>query len=417
MGGQARRKSEKRRHSCRTRAHTIRAFHLPPMIRDVKATGHCVGTIIKGSTNKKFRTCKWLANGFLFPGCSERSSCLANIGGTDALKAICVTSSRALEVRDIPLLSEPAEGHVLVDMDSSAINPGDKTFLTRPLATGGYVPGSGYDVWGSSGAGKVLALGANVPSSYAGKQVAIYRSLQRSPDTIGLWSERAQVPYRSCLILPDDVSMRDYGGSLVNVITAYAFLQEIVAEGHSGIIVTAGSAATGRALASLARRRNMPAIFLVRSLAAQESLQRHGIEHVIVTADEKFESRLGGLAAELQTTAVFDGVGGDMTSRIAPNLPVNSTIYIYGLLGGAAPVSFPSTLFLTKNLIVKRFSNFESQTVKNPAKLTVALKELESLIDDPMFMTRIGREFAFDQISEAMNYEPRSGAKAILVSY
>lgn len=333
------------------------------------------------------------------------------------MKAICVTSSRGLEVRDVPLPSEPAEGHVLVDMDASAINHGDKTFLTRPLAAGGYLPGSGHDVWGASGAGKVLALGANVPSGYAGKQVAIYRSLQRSPDTIGLWSERAQVPYRSCLILPDNVSMRDYYGSLVNVITAYAFLQEIAAEGHSGIIVTAGNAATGHALAFLARRRNLPAIFLVRSLAAQESLQRRGIEHVIVTADENFERRLGGLAAELQTTAVFDGVGGDLTSRIAPNLPANSTIYVYGLLGGAAPVSFPSTLFLTKNLVVKRFSNFESQTVKDPTKLTAALKELEGLIDEPMFRTRIGRQFAFDQISEAMNYESRSGDKAILVAH
>ena len=333
------------------------------------------------------------------------------------MKAICVTSNRGLEVRDVPLPSEPAEGHILVDMDASAINHGDKTFLTRPLATGGYFPGSRYDVWGASGAGRVVALGANVPSDYAGKQVAIYRSLQRSPDTIGLWSERALVPYRSCLILPDTVSVRDYCGSLVNVITAFAFLQQIAAEGHRGIIVTAGSAATGQALAALARRRNMPAIFLVRSLAAQESLQRHDVEHVIVTADENFETRLGGLAAELQTTAVFDGVGGDLTSRIAPNLPVNSTIYIYGLLGGATPVSFPSTLFLTKNLVVKRFSNFESQTVKNPAKLTAALKELEGLIDEPMFMTRIGREFAFDQISEAMNYESQSGAKAILVAH
>lgn len=336
--------------------------------------------------------------------------------GRDALKAICVTSSRELEVRDIPFLSEPAEGHVLVEMHAYAINPGDKTFLTRPLATGRYFPGSSYDVWGASGAGKVVALGANVPSGYAGKQVAIYRSLQGSPVTIGLWSESAMVPYRSCLILPDDVSMRDYCGSLVNAITAYAFLQEIAAEGHRGIIVTAGNAATGQALASLARRRNMPAIFLVRSLAAQDSLQRRGIEHVIVTADDNFERRLGGLAAELQATAVFDGVGGDLTSHIAPSLPPNSTIYIYGLLGGAAPVSFPSTLFQTNNLVVKRFSNFESQTVKNLANLTAALKELEGLIDEPMFKTRIGKEFAFDQISEAMNYESTSGAKAVLLA-
>jgi NADPH:quinone reductase len=174
--------------------------------------------------------------------------------------------------------------------------------------------------------------------------------------------------------------MRDYCGSLVNVITAYVFLQEVAAEGHKGIIVTAGNSATGYALASLARKRNAPAIFLVRSVAA---------------AEENFESKLGGLAAELGTTAVFDGVGGDLMSRIAPNLPMNSTIYIYGFLGGAVPVSLPSLLFMMKNLIMKRFSNFESATVKGQQKLAAALKELEGLIDDPMFTTRIGREVQF----------------------
>jgi len=332
------------------------------------------------------------------------------------LKAICVTPSRELEVRDIPLPSDPPPGHVLVDMDASAINHGDKTFLARPLATGGYVPGSRHDVWGASGSGKIAMLGPGVPADYMGKQVAIYRSLSRSPDTVGLWCERAQVPYTSCLILPDHVRTRDYCGSLVNVITAYAFLQEIAAEGHKGVIATAGSSATGYALASLARRRNVPAILLVRSIAARENLRRYGVEHVILTEDENLEGKLGKLAAELGTTAVFDGTGGDLIGRIAPSLPMNSTIYIYGLLGGAAPISLPAVLFMMKNLMIRRFSNFESATVKDLRNLGAALRELQPVIDDPMFMTRIGREFDFDQISQAMDYEAIPGTKAVLVA-
>jgi len=138
--------------------------------------------------------------------------------------------------------------------------------------------------------------------------------------------------------LSDHVRPRDYCGSLVNVITAYALLQEIAGEGPEGIIVTAGNSATGCALASLARRRNVSAVFLVRS-TAKEALQQQGAEHVIVTAEGDFENRLGVLADELGTTAVFDGVGGDLIGRIAPSLPMNSTIYFYGFLGGAVPVS------------------------------------------------------------------------------
>jgi len=40
IGGQALRRSEKRNLFSRISAQTIRAFHLPPMMRVVKATGH-----------------------------------------------------------------------------------------------------------------------------------------------------------------------------------------------------------------------------------------------------------------------------------------------------------------------------------------------------------------------------------------
>lgn len=43
-GGQARRNAENRCGSSRTSAQTILAFHLPPRMREVKATGHGLGT-------------------------------------------------------------------------------------------------------------------------------------------------------------------------------------------------------------------------------------------------------------------------------------------------------------------------------------------------------------------------------------
>ncbi|WP_221174651.1 hypothetical protein [Burkholderia gladioli] len=197
------------------------------------------------------------------------------------MKAICVTPERTLEVRDIPSPAEAAPGHLLVDMEASAINHGDKTFLRLPNAAGAGLPAVGQGVWGASGAGTVRAIGAGVPADYLGRQVAIYRSLTRSAETIGLWSEQAQVPWTSCLILPQTVRARDYCGSLVNVMTAHAFLEEIVAAGHRGVIVTAGNSATGRALGALARARKLPAILLVRHAEAAEALRREGEPHVV----------------------------------------------------------------------------------------------------------------------------------------
>lgn len=331
------------------------------------------------------------------------------------MKALCVTPTRDLEVRDLPTPVEPAPGHVIVAMDASAINHGDKTFLRLPNAAGNALALGRHDVWGASGAGRVVAVGAGAPAEYAGRQVAIYRSLDRSPESVGLWCERAHVPATACLILPEHVQARDYSGSLVNVMTAYAFLEEIADAGHRGVIVTAGNSATGRALARLAQHRALPAIFLVRNEAARDALRNAGAQHVIVTAPG-FADTLGPLTAELGATAVFDGVGGDLLTAIAPVLPLNSTVYIYGFLGAGAPVSLPSVLFMAKNLTIRRFSNFESRTVKDLERLRAALKALAAVIDDPLFTTHIGATFRYDQIEQAMAYAPPNGAKAILVA-
>lgn len=329
------------------------------------------------------------------------------------MKALCVTATRDLEVRDVSLPTTAVPGHVLVDMAAAAINPGDKTFLKMRPAGAGVVTDRRDDVWGASGAGTVVAIGDGVPAAYLGKQVALYRSLGRTPESVGLWCERAHVPATSCLILPDEVDAREYAGSLVNVITAYAFLDEIEAAGHRGVIVTAGNSATGLALAALARRRKLPAIFLVRSEDALTQLERMGVEHVIVT-DEGYTDKLAALAAALKTTAVFDGVGGALIGAIAPNLPMNATIYFYGFLDGATPFAVPSMQFMLKNLTMRPFSNFASRTVTEPARLQAALAALERVIADPMFRTRLRATFSYAQIAAAMAYRSDSGAKAIL---
>jgi NADPH:quinone reductase-like Zn-dependent oxidoreductase len=332
------------------------------------------------------------------------------------MKAICVTEARALELREVP---EPREAdlpddHLLVVMEASAINHGDKMFLGRPATTSG-LNTSLHNIWGASGAGRVLAAGANLPSDLSGRKVAIYRSLTPSRHTVGLWSERAVVPFTSCVLLPDDVTNLDYSGSLVNAITAYAFLEDTATEGHKGIVVTAGNSATGLALAALVQSRKRPAIFLVRSAESRESMLSLGIEHVLTTSDRNFDAEFERRAEELQTTAVFDGVGGQLISRIAPLLPMNSGLWFYGFLAGAAPISVPTGLFMSKNLVMQRFSNFNSATVRDADRLREALRNLQGRIGDPRFHTRIGATFGLDQVREAMAYETTPGQKAVLV--
>lgn len=101
---------------------------------------------------------------------------------------------------------------------------------------------------------------------------------------------------------------------------------------------------------------------------------------------------------------------------IAPGLPQNAAIYLYGLLAGDAPFCLRASLVMQKNLSVQRFSNFASDTVTDTAKRIAALRALEAVIDDPMLTTRVGKTFRFDQIDQAMAFESRDGSKAVLVA-
>lgn len=330
------------------------------------------------------------------------------------MKALCVNAERKLERCDIPEPAGAPAGHLLIELDASAINHGDTFFLSHTGSLS--LPPRRHHVWGASGAGRVTALGDGVPKHYLGRQVAIYRSLVHTPDMLGLWSEQVIVPPNACVILPDAVAARDYCGSLVNAITAFAFLEQVREAGHEAVVVTAGSAGTGRALLALAQAKGIPALLLARSAEARGELLKLGARHVLSTADENFDRDFASLSQSLKATAIFDGVGGELASRLAPLVPHHSNFYFFGFLGGSAPVSIPAMLFMSRHLTMQRFSNFESATVKDPTRLAAALRNIETLIANPLFRTRIGQAFDFENIEAALRYRSVGGAKAVLVA-
>ena len=292
---------------------------------------------------------------------------------------------------------------------------GDKFFLSHPLPNGTWATAL-YDIYGSNGGGTIVAIGAGVSEIYLDRKVAICKALKPSVEATGLWCETAQVPFQTCLILPENLRVRDYCGSFANILTIYAFLAQAQREGHRGVIVTAGSSSTGLIAASLTRRQGIPAIFLVRSAASREKLVSQGIEHVLLTTEENFEERLQHLAIRLGATAVFDGLGGELIGRIVPALPTGGTVYVAGIMNASTPAVFSTMHIVEKNLTIKRFSVLETETALDPEKLAAASRDIEALIDDPLLATRIGEEFRFEQIYDAMEYDSSAGLRAVLVA-
>ncbi len=330
------------------------------------------------------------------------------------MRAICLDENRDPQLREIAVPSDPPEGYVNVRISAAGINHGDKTFMKLPDAAGGFRGKRIGNVWGSSAAGVVTATGEGVPKSLVGRKVAIYRSLQPDSSFLGLWCGTAQISARACLPLPDHLDERDYCGSLVNVTTAYGFLDLALSDGHRAIVVTAGSSATGRALITLAARRGIPVLAITRSAESRANLEAWGAR-VLSSDMPDFLPAFEAATLEMEATAIFDGVGGGFISSLLPVLPVRSTVYFYGFLSGRENVSFHSTLFMAKDLAMRRFNNFDTPTTRDQARLAHMLKDLESCIDHPAFRTAVGQAFDLSEVDAALSYAAPGGRKAILL--
>jgi NADPH:quinone reductase-like Zn-dependent oxidoreductase len=327
------------------------------------------------------------------------------------MKAITITGKGQVALTEIPQPEQAKSGHVIIKMKAMGINPGDK-FLISGNAPRGMFTESQYDIAGVSGVGQVTAIGDGVPEKYLGKLVTVYRSLAKG-DIIGTWSEYAQLRYLHCAILPDDASPAEYAGALVNIITAYAACQQLTKEGHQGVVITAGNSDTGKALLGFALEAGLPVLSIVRSDKARLELEQLGAQHILIQGSTGFQKQFAALSVALKTTAVFDGVGGDLLSQLIPVLPAGATVYAYGFLGGPAPVSF-HTGMLTKGITIKGFSNFKTETVQAPQQLAEALDEISRQIHLPFFKFKASQRFSLEEIDEALAYVSSDGSKAVL---
>lgn len=327
------------------------------------------------------------------------------------MKAVVLANGN-LEVQEVlrPQAAEP--GHLIVQIDASAINPGDKFFLKYPTPPG--TVKSLYEIRGVSGAGAVIAVGDSVPAGFAGRNVAFYRQLTYSESIVGAWSAFAQVHYLDCVILPENLPAEDYSGSGVNVITPYAFLKQVRAEGHQAIISTAGNSATGIALLGFCLSYHFPLISIVRNENGKQELLALGAKNILAQSDADFDEQLASLAAQLSATAIFDGVGGQLLSRLLPLIPRGSVIFSYGYIGDSVPFSFHTSMLAVKNVTIRPFANTSTDTVKDPDQLAQALREIGTLIHQPHFKTRIGKRFGLEEINDALAFVSVNGGKAVL---
>ena len=251
----------------------------------------------------------------------------------DQMTAVVLDSysgAEALRVEQRPI-PKPGEDEILVKVAASPINPSDLAFLD-----GNY----GFDklppvVPGGEGSGTVVAVGPGAMGRYfLGKRVACLSNGERD----GTWAEYVVTSTKGgAFPLNKSVSLEQGAMSVINPLTASAFL-EITKDGrHKAIVLTAAASALGQMVNRLGRNERVQVINVVRRDGQVELLKSQGATVVLNSSDVDFDRQLHDACHQYDAHLAFDAVAGPMTGQLLEALPDNSTVTVYSCLSHKAP--------------------------------------------------------------------------------
>lgn len=369
----------------------------------------------------------------------------------------------------IPDPSTIPVGHLLVKTHYAAVQNGDRLWIKGLINTA--APAKSFDICGVSCAGQVIAVTTapspspsssslssssvvdGLSSKYLHRFVSIYRALDASSYTLGTWGEYIVVTPNQCVLLPvsesksvdeeDNDDVAKFSGSLVNMITPYAFLDSVhlptpltittslsssSSSSVEGVLVTAGNSATGRAMLGICILKHIPIVSLVRSQQAVDELtilQKSSLSSsstsplslILNTNSPSFTTDFEAAVVNMKIRSVFDGVGGSLLSCLLPLLPHSTKIYNYGLLDPTSTLTLSTRLFLFKNFSMQGFMNIATPTVTDKIRLSTALNDLANMIETApkYFHTKVGKvvDVSDEGVTEAIAYVENQGKKFV----
>ena len=251
---------------------------------------------------------------------------LDSFSGVEALR---------VEQRPVP---KPGKDEVLVKVAASPINPSDLAYLDGNYGFKNQPP----VVPGGEGSGTVVAVGPGMAGRYfLGKRVACLSQGNGS----GMWAEYVVTSAKGgALPLHDEVTLEQGAMSMVNPLTACAFLEIAEEGGHQAIVLTAAASSLGQMVNRLARSKGVQVINVVRRDAQVELLKEQGATIVLNSGEANFAQQLHDACHQADAHLAFDAVAGPMTRRLLDALPEHSKVTVYSCLSYEAPQTGPDHL-------------------------------------------------------------------------
>ncbi len=318
--------------------------------------------------------------------------------------------AEVLSARDVP---EPTAGHgeVLVRMLASPVNPSDLMTVRGVYGQRPNLPATpGYE-----GVGVVETGDGLIGKFLVGKRVAVLNRVG------GNWAEKAVVPARQCVPLPDDLPTEQAAMFFVNPATAYVMTRKVLAipKGET-LLQTAAGSSLGKMVVRLGKRYGFKTLCVVRRTEQGEELKSLGADAVAVFDGDRDDPQ--SLAEQVLRITdgrgvryAIDPVGGPTGTGVVRSMRDGGRLLVFGTLSGQ-PTAFDGRDLLTHGLRIEGFwlsRWFGSASL--PRRLSL-VRKVSGLMRSGVLTNDVGEPFPLDAVADAVaaSERPARGGKAWL---
>jgi NADPH:quinone reductase-like Zn-dependent oxidoreductase len=310
-----------------------------------------------------------------------------------------------LTVKEIKV-PEAGPGEVLVKISYAPVNPSDIARIRKF-----YREGNGQFIPGLEGSGIVVASGKGLlPRLWFGRRVAC-----SSADKGGTWAEYMVTRAGLCFPLGRKISDDQGSMTLVNPMTALAFLDIAKKGRHKAIINNAAASSLGRMLEILSKKEGIRIINIVRKKEQTARLKASGSDYVLNISDDTFLSELENISRKLNATLFLDTVCNDRLQEIIGILPPDSSVIIYGNRSEAGNIRVNPRDLMDRNIDIRGFFLGSYAARNGLFRNMLNLRKVRKLMENDLKIS-IRHKYPLEKAQEAVDEysSGMSGGKILL---
>ncbi|KXG49663.1 Polyketide synthase, enoylreductase [Penicillium griseofulvum] len=249
---------------------------------------------------------------------------------------------------------------------------------------------------GREGAGTIVKIGPNVPSSYGlqlDQRVAVF--------TQGTMAEYVSAPSESVMVLPPSVSTKQGAAIMLQGLTAWTIVQDAhKVEPGQTILIQAAAGGTGGLLVQMCKHLGATVIGTVSTPEKAKIAMKHGCDHVILYKRNDVQEEVMRITSMKGCHAVLSGVGEATFAQDLACTRRMGTLVSYGNSSGA--VSSFRVLDLSKKnvkLVRPTLANY----ITERDEFVLRSRQLLDLVGSGAVRLEFGGEYGLEEVAQAQD--------------